>query len=439
MRYGLTRAIAWGLTFVLLAMTPMFLAYIGPVSPRSFWVELGVALGFVAVGLLVLQFLLTGRYGWVAPSFGLDSMLVFHREVGIVALIFVLAHPAVLILTDPGYLEYFDPRVNFLRALSLAGVTAATILVVASSLWRLRFRLSYEWWRLLHGGLAAFIILIAIVHPIQVGYYVSAAWKQGVFVVLGAGAFALLVNTRLVRPWRMRRRPYRVQAVSEERGDASTLLLAPEAHQGMRFVPGQFAWITLGDTPFSLQQHPYSFSSAAGAAPHRLGITIKEDGDFSTWARKVEPGLTAFLEGPYGCFVPPSDPEVGCVMIAGGVGITPCMSMLRTFADRKDSRNLVLIYANEDLDGVIFHDELAELQERLDLDVVHVLEEPPDDWDGEEGLVDEELIERHLPDARNAHDYFICGPEPMMNMAEKALLDLGVQQRRILSERFNIV
>jgi predicted ferric reductase len=248
-----------------------------------------------------------------------------------------------------------------------------------------------------------------------------------------------VVNTRVIRPWRMRQRPWRVEEVHEERGDASTLVLVPEGHAGMTFLPGQFAWLTLGETPFTLQQHPFSFSSSAQAAPNRLAFTIKEDGDFSSEARTVRPGTSAFLEGPYGYFVPEADPGMGCVMIAGGVGVTPFRSMLRTFADRGDPRELHLIFANVSPDQVIFFEELEELRGRLHLTVVHVLEDPPEGWEGESGLIDRELVKRHLPGNPLEFEYFICGPEPMMNIAESALRDLGIPQKRILSERFNMV
>jgi len=439
MRYSLSRIFAWSLALLAVALGPMLLAYLGPGQPRDFWVEVGVGLGFLGLSLLLLQFVLIGRYRQVAESFGLDSMLQFHKQLGLIALLLILAHPVVLFLTDPDYLEYLDPRVNFLRALSLSGVTGALLLLVASSLWRVTFRLNYEWWRVVHGSLAAFILLIGIVHPIQVGHYVTGPWLVGLFAAMGVGALALLVNTRIIRPWRMRSRPWRLVEVRQERGEAATLVLEPNGHDGFRFEPGQFAWITINDTPFTLQQHPFSFSSSADAAPGRLEFTIKGEGDFSTWARQVDPGLTVFLEGPYGAFVPPRDPEVGCVMILGGVGVTPCMSMLRTFSDRGDTRPLVLIYANQDLDSVIFHDEIEELRESLDLEVVHVLEEPPEDWEGEEGMVDRDLLARHLPDDGRAYDHFVCGPEPMMDVVEKSLLDLDVPQRHILSERFDMV
>lgn len=439
MRYGLGRVLLWTVAYLGLALSPALVAYLGPVRARTFWVEVGVGLGFVGLGVLVLQLVLTGRFRRVATSFGLDSMLQFHRQIGIVALVLVLGHPAVLIATDPGNLEYVDPRVNLLRALALTAVTGALLLIVATSVWRMAFRLSYEWWRIVHGVLAAFIVLIGVVHAFQVGYYVSTPGVQAFFGAVLVGSLGLVAHTRLFRPWRLRRRPYLVRAVHEERGDAWTLEIEPDGHEGMRFAAGQFGWLTLDDTPFTLQQHPYSFSSSAEAAPERLAFTVKVDGDFSASVRNVKPGRRAFIEGPYGCFVADPDPARGCVMIAGGVGITPCMSMLRTFADRGDRRDLRLIYANVSLDEVIFFEEIEGLRERLRLTVTHVLEEPPDDWDGEEGLLDRGLIERHTPPDRASYDTFICGPEPMMNIAEAAMRDLGVPQRRVLSERFNMV
>src|SRR5690606_30572225 len=138
-------------------------------------------------------------------------------------------------------LSYLDPRVNLLRALALSAVTGALMLLTATSLWRLTFRLQYEWWRIVHGSLAAFILVIAVVHPLQVGHYVSGPVKQIMVAGFGLIGIALLGNTRLVRPARMKRRPYRVKAVREERAGAATLVLTPEGHSGIRFRPGQFA------------------------------------------------------------------------------------------------------------------------------------------------------------------------------------------------------
>jgi predicted ferric reductase len=443
MKYSLARAALWLTVFLAICVAPMVVAYLGPAPARTFWVEVAVGLGFVGFAMMALQFILTGRYHSIATRFGLDSMLQFHRQIGLVAFYFILAHPIILFLADPAYLAYLDPRENWMRALSLSAATVALILLIATSLWRLTFRLSYEWWRLLHGVFAFGIMVVGVTHILQVGYYVASFWQQAVFVAAAAGAVGLLLNTRLARPWRMRGRPYRVVEVLEEihyeHDVAWSLALEPDGHPGMTFRPGQFAWITLQKTPFSMQQNPYSFASSAEDAPGRIEFTVKVEGSFSESVGEAQPGWRAYLEGPYGYFVPDPDPDVGCVFIVGGVGVTPAMSMLRTFADRDDRRDLHLIYANVARPEVIFWNEIERLEKILNLTVTHVLENPPAGWDGEEGLLDKEMIERLLPEHPNRYEYFICGPEPLMNIAERSLLELGIEQRRVLSERFNMV
>jgi predicted ferric reductase len=439
-KYSLGTALLWIGGYLLLAAAPLLIAYWGPLPPpRSFWVEFSVGLGFVGLAILGLQFVLTGRFAHVATSLGLDSMLQYHRQAGLVAFFFILAHPLILFLADRAYLEYLDPRANLPRALALSAALGALGLLIVSTLWRQPLRLPYEWWRLLHGLLALFVVLVGLVHILQVGFYVSPGWKQALWVLLTGSALALLINTRIVRPLKMRQKPWRVSEVREERGRAWTLVLQPEGHPGMNFLPGQFVWLVLGKSAFSIQQHPFSLASSA-TRPDRLELTIKALGDFTARTGDVQPGARAYLEGPYGYFVPNPNPSRGAVFIVGGVGITPVMSMLRTFRDRRDPRPLWLIYANPDWERVLFREELEVLEPTLELKAVHVLENPPEGWTGERGRIGPALLDRHLPDDRGeGFDYFVCGPEPMMDSVVPHLRKRGVPLRSIFSERFQIV
>ena len=171
----------------------------------------------------------------------------------------------------------------------------------------------------------------------------------------------------------------------------------------------------------------------------QVAITIRELGDFTSTVKEVRPGQRAYLDGPYGAFSVDRHRAPGYVLIAGGVGITPMMSMLRTLADRGNDQPLLLIYANNAWEDVIFREELEELNQRLDLTIVHVLGQPPAGWPGESGRVTEETLKRHLPANRNSRDYFICGPDGMMDAVERALTDLGVSLAYIHSERYNFV
>ncbi|MCL4859874.1 MAG: ferric reductase-like transmembrane domain-containing protein [Caldilineaceae bacterium] len=439
MNYSLGRLLLWIVFYVVMAISPMLIAYVGPLPlPRSFWVELSVGLGFVGLAIMGLQFVLTGRFQRVAASLGLDSMLQFHRQSGLIAFFFILAHPLLLFVTNPGYLVYLDPRVNLPRALALSAVLGALVLLIVTTLWRRTAGLRYEWWRVIHGVLALFVLFIGLVHILQVGFYVSTPWKQALWIAMTGGAMLLLINTRVLRPLQMRRNPYYVTAVREERGRAWTLVLAPDGHEGMRFAAGQFVWLTLGDSPFSLQQHPFSISSSA-EQHDRIELTIKALGDFTSTMHTVEPGTRAYLEGPYGAFTLDPTSNQGAVFIVGGVGITPIMSMLRTLRDRGDQRPLLLIYGNSDWESVLFQEELALLQQALNLEVVHVLQNPPEGWQGETGLISKEILGRWLPDEIAKNGYFVCGPEPMMDMVEPYLSQHGVPLRKIFSERFSIV
>ena len=90
-------------------------------------------------------------------------------------------------------------------------------------------------------------------------------------------------------------------------------------------------------------------------------------------------------------------------------------------------------------EDVAFHQELEELQAHLNLKIVHVLERPPEDWEGEVGFVTKEMLDRHLlPEERHTTDVFLCGPPPMMDAVIPALLELGIRPQQVHFERFDL-
>lgn len=436
MKYSYRNGFLWLLIYFLLALLPLLIGVLGRMPEyRGFALELGVALGFIGLGMLGLQFLFSGRIKQIAPTYGMDNILQYHREMGILAFIFILAHPIILIISEPEFLNYFSPEENLPRAFALVFVLVAVIIVTASSLWRLRFGLSYEYWRLLHGFLSLAVIFIGVVHSIQVSYYLNNLWQQVMLAII-FGAFAyLVIHTRIVRPWLSRKKPYIVTEVIAERDDCWTLSLEPSGHDGMRFRCGQFVWITLGETPFSLQQHPFTIASACN--DRKILLTAKASGDFTSTWKNIQPGTKAFLEGPFGSFT--SEPSKNIFMIMGGIGVTPGMSFLRTMRKEKDPRQAVLLYANPDWETVTFREELYDISKDINLKLVHVLEEPPENWQGETGLINIELLKKHLPEKPEEFAYYLCGPKPMQDAAELSLRDLGIDWRLIYSERFEII
>ena len=148
-------------------------------------------------------------------------------------------------------------------------------------------------------------------------------------------------------------------------------------------------------------------------------------------------GTRAFVEGPHGAFTLADEAE-GAVFVAGGVGITPVMSILRTMRDRGDRRPALLVYAAASLERMIFREELEALRGEMNLRIVRVLESPLDGWEEERGWVTDDLLDRLLPVETRSWHHFVCGPDPMMDVVESALLARGIPGDRLLSERFNI-
>jgi predicted ferric reductase len=429
----------WLLLYVAIVLVPVFLMLLPPVpSGRPFWLEFSVALGFVGLTQIGLQFLLIARFKRVTAPYGIDIILRYHRQIAIVAVAAILLHPAIIVIDNPSRLALLNPvGGNWASRLGLLSV-AALLGIVVSSVWRERLHIDYERWRLLHLVLGVLAIAAAQFHVSMAGLYTNTTWKHAVWIAMAVAMVGLLVYLRLLKPAWQHGNRWRVAEVRAERGDTWSLALVPDGHDGFGFAPGQFAWIKLADSPFTLEEHPFSFASSAERTD-RVEFGIKELGDFTGRIGQVPPGARAFLDGPHGAFSSDRYAAAGYVFLAGGVGITPFISMLRTMADRGDRRPVTLIYADRTWEDMAYREELEALGDRLALDLVHVLEEPPDDWTGESGFITDEVLKKHLPERDLSRYFMVCGPPAMMDAVHASLRGRGVPQRRIQLERFALV
>jgi predicted ferric reductase len=241
----------------------------------------------------------------------------------------------------------------------------------------------------------------------------------------------LFLYYRLVRPIRLLSQPWQVSENIAELGDSRTLRLQPVGHKGWPsgFEAGQFAWLNMGASPFNFEQHPISMSSDGDMAAEtgEIAFTIKNLGGWSGQVvPKVQVGQRIWVDGPYGVFTLDREQGPGYVFLAGGVGITPLRSMLVTMAERGDVRPVVLFYGARQADDLTFRDELLDMQRKMNLKVIYVVEEPPPGWTGEEGRISADMLRKHLPPKQYRRwQYFICGPTPMMDALEELLRRAG--------------
>jgi ring-1,2-phenylacetyl-CoA epoxidase subunit PaaE len=220
--------------------------------------------------------------------------------------------------------------------------------------------------------------------------------------------------------------------------------IPPELEQAFAFRPGQHLTLraTIGGEEV---RRNYSLCTAPDERDWMVTIKRTPGGIFSQWApQNLKAGDVIDVMSPHGSFTTEFDPanRRHLVGIAGGSGITPVLSLIKSTLRLEPESRFTLLYGNRDSSSIIFLDALADLKDKfLDrFELYHFLDQEEQDIDLFNGMLDrarcEEVIELLVADAAGVDGWFICGPGPMMDAAEGALLDRGITKARIHIERF---
>jgi ring-1,2-phenylacetyl-CoA epoxidase subunit PaaE len=236
-----------------------------------------------------------------------------------------------------------------------------------------------------------------------------------------------------------------VADVVDETAEARSIRFAvpEELRETFKFRPGQH--LTL-KAEIGGEEIRRNYSLCVAPQDNQVMVTVKRiaGGAFSNWANdNLRPGIKLEVMAPHGSFTwdfaeGASNHYVG---FAGGSGITPVMSLLKTALLTEAESRFTLFYGNRDSSSIIFLEALAGLKNRFmdRLQVHHFLAEEAEEFDLFNGMLDRakcDEILASLVDPAEVAAFFICGPGPMMDAAEAALIDKGVAKDRIHLERF---
>jgi len=399
--------------------------------------DIYIAIGRLA-GLLVQLFLLTelvliGRIAFIEKIWGFDSLNRLHRYIGYSIFATIIAHPLFLSL---GYSQRLQINIttqfiNFLTQWedvlpAFFGVLLLAIVVVFSLAF-VRKNIKYESWHLFH-LLAYIAIALALAHQFMGGDLIGAWAALGYWYVLTIAVFGFLILYRFLKPFFLvYKHQFRIAKIIKESDLIYSIYISGKNIEKFFYQAGQYANIFFLARGF-LQPHPFSFSSAPNTRFVR--ITIKTLGDFTNKIKNLKEGTWVIIDGPLGKFTTASARKQKHLLIAGGIGITPIRALLEEF--KKENKDVVLLYGNRTMDDIIFEKEL----EALGVPRTHILSTQKQD-PHEYGYIDKEKIERLIPDFKE-RDVFVCGPQPMMDLVEKILLQLGVPQNQIHIEKFGM-
>ena len=227
--------------------------------------------------------------------------------------------------------------------------------------------------------------------------------------------------------------------------DAVVVTLKPVngAADNFDFTQGQYLTFR---RDFDGEELRRSYSICAGKDEDILQVGIKrvDGGAFSTWANEeLKVGETLQAMPPMGGFFTALDADADkhYLGFAGGSGITPVLSILKTTLAREPKSRFTLVYANKGVNTIMFREELEDLKNLYmgRLNVIHILESDAQDIDLFTGLVTQEKcaeLFKHWIDIQTVDTAFICGPEPMMLGIAAALRDHGLDDAQIKFELF---
>lgn len=426
--------------YAIVAVSPLvILAIIRLKGDMTLLHETGTSIAFAAYALVALQPVLASRWKWIERPFGFDVVIRFHQYMGVFAVVVLLGHPPFMAWGGAGLgllTGFAQPWYVWLGR----SVLALLILLVLTSIFREKLGMTFERWRWTHNTLAVLILSGAFVHSFFGGYDMWPVPMRGLWIALLGLTIAAYVHHKAIKPKVLKRDPYTVVGVDRETHNVWTVRLAPpEGQRVYDYHPGQFHFITLQrsrDLP--VEEHHWTISSTPTNREF-ICSTIKESGDYTATIGQTRVGDTALVEGPFGRFCYTLYPEdQKFVFIAGGIGITPFMSMIRHMRDAEKESDVLLLYANRTERDIVFKSELAEIESGSAprLKVVHIISRPESGWKGESGRLDFHKLVALVGRKRENTGYYVCAPPSMAYSVIRGLRAMGVPYAAIRTERF---
>jgi predicted ferric reductase len=382
--------------------------------------------------LMCWAFILATRFRPVEWLFGgLDKVYKAHRYVGEAAFFLIWLHPVFLAVAFSediaGFFRYLWFSGDWTRNTGIIALAAFTLLVVLS----IYVKIAYHRWKRTHDFFGLLLVVI-VVHAFISGgeimtFPVLTVW-HGAWVAVGLAAYVYIrLLYRFVGP------QYDVvTAEVSDLGDSISEVFLEPVGRPMRFRAGQFLYISFDSDAVTEEPHPFSISSPPESS--RIRLSIKRLGDWTKEVDNIKRGEPARVWGPYGHFGETlfKGTNTPAVLIGGGIGITPFLSIISTEAFANRSGDTTLIYSAPTEKALVYAEEIEAAASKLPnlRFVPHVSDD--------EGFIDRGYLEDLLGRPLSEHGFFVCGPEKMMDSFRGFLTKAGVPGRRITMEDFNI-
>ena len=424
-------------------------------SPAYFSGAVGNLCALIGISIFIIMMLTGMRFPVIEKTFGLDRLMRFHVKSGpIVVLLFVLhavlRFVKVSLLSADGWQWSFLFNLNTNDiGLDLGKIALGGVILGAGFAGLGKYFVPYNFWKPFHFILYAAIPL-GFIHAVIKGDDIIKFPYNIVFYIL-AGIFLISFIYRMYYlSSRSKRFIWDFADADKETHDTSTFHLKREIDDEAfnRRVPGQFAVIRYLKSGKWSEPRPFTISSEPGT--DRTSLTIKRAGKFTSGIHSLERGTKVLCEGPYGVFYPDFKKEKKLVFIAGGVGITPFLSILRHINKAEEGCDVTVIWSVKTRADIIAENELKKLSRGLKNRIKIVIfmsretkpesgkdsEVPEDDnFVYEYGRINEKCFEEHIKDTDSS--VYLCGPPQLQAVVLASLKKYpGIKPASVRRENF---
>lgn len=417
---------------VILSFIPIIIwAFMVPLASRfsdvnTVTTSLGQIAGLLGMTLFSVNLILAGRFKFLDKYFkGLDKVYDKHRAIGTISFSLLLFHPLFLVVKYISFslreaALFFVPFVNMPRTWGIISLALMIIILVLT----FYIKLKYHIWKISHKFMTlafAFAVLHVLVIPSDISR--NALLKYYILLLAGIGLFVSLRKVLFYKSFKYFQ--YKITSVNLLNKDVAEIEMLP-MNRTLVFTPGQFAFFSFTSDAVSRESHPFTISSSNKA--NNLKITVKNLGDYTNNLKNLKVNDEVSIDGPYGYFSYKKVSHKNQIWIAGGIGITPFLSMAESL---NGEYNVDMYYSVKDEKEAV---SLKELQ--------NMMESNPNFkfnlWNvTEKGYINGELI-ANLSKGLDSKDIFLCGPPKFMESLKKQFITLGVDSENIHYENFSL-
>jgi predicted ferric reductase len=389
-------------------------------------------LGLWGIVLLSMSYFMATRLKVIEVFYGgLDKVYKLHSKIGKVAFLFILLHPILLAanrIADLGFVKsLFIPGATFPKTMGITGLYLYIVLILITIF---RF-LPYRLWKHTH-QLMGIPFFFAAIHALYAESDVKNEQYLRYWILLWIiiGVVSYIYKVFLYK-YIGQHFAYTISEVRTN-GTIKELYMKPHGRR-LNFEPGEFVFISFTNNEgISSEHHPFSISSSP--AKDTLRISYKEVGDYTKSLAHAHTGDTVQIYGPYGEFSSyVFDEYKKQIWIAGGIGITPFLSMLSYEAFNEDKKEIHFYHCEKNQSDHVYHEEILNEVKKSDDSITFC-----DHCSSECGYLTAKKIQENI-NGLEGYLILLCGPVPMMRNLKHQFIELGVSADMIVFEEFNLV